>query len=56
MVVGLNPAVYCMAVSVASYYISNEKKKNKGSQKGGGAGATFDWMFFDNSKLIYFDD
>jgi hypothetical protein len=21
-----------------------------------GAGATYDWMFFDNSKLIYFDD
>jgi hypothetical protein len=21
-----------------------------------GAGATFDWMFFDNSKLIEFDD
>ncbi len=23
---------------------------------GWGAGATFDWMFFDNSKLIYLDD
>ena len=22
----------------------------------GGAGATFDWTFFDNSKLINFDD
>ncbi len=21
-----------------------------------GAGATFDWLFFDNSKLIDFDD
>ncbi len=24
-------------------------------QRETGAGATFDWMFFDNSKLIYFD-
>ncbi len=22
----------------------------------GGAGATFDWTFFDNSKVINFDD
>jgi hypothetical protein len=40
-----------MEVSGASYYISDEKRKNKGE-----AGATFDWMFFDNSKLIEFDN
>jgi hypothetical protein len=32
--VGSNPAVYWMDVSNASYYIFNEKKKNKGSQMG----------------------
>jgi hypothetical protein len=32
--VGSNPAVYWMDVSNASYYISNEKKKNKDSQMG----------------------
>jgi hypothetical protein len=31
-VMGLNPAAYWMDVSDASYYKSNEKKKNKGSQ------------------------
>jgi hypothetical protein len=33
-VVGLNPALYWINVSDASYYISNEKKNNKGSQMG----------------------
>jgi hypothetical protein len=33
-VVGSNPAIYWMDVSDASYYISIEKKKNKGSQMG----------------------
>ncbi len=36
-VIGLNPAVYWMDVSNASYYISNEsneKEKNKGRQMG----------------------
>jgi hypothetical protein len=32
--VGSNPAAYWMDVSDASYYIFNEKKKNKGSQMG----------------------
>jgi hypothetical protein len=30
--VGSNPALYWMDVSDATYFISNEKKKNKGSQ------------------------
>jgi hypothetical protein len=33
-VMGLNPAVYWMDVSNASYYKSNEKKKKKGRQMG----------------------
>jgi hypothetical protein len=31
-------------------------RKESGNVEISGAGATFDWMFFDNSKLIEFDD
>jgi len=33
-VMGSNPALYWMDESKGSYYISNVKKKNKGSQMG----------------------
>jgi hypothetical protein len=51
-VVGSNPCTkYWMDVSDASYYINiHENNENRG------AGATFDWLFFDNSKVINFDD
>ncbi len=34
---------------------SNLKAKRNNKTAYRGAGATFDWLFFDNSKLIDFD-